>query len=88
MNFMGVKKKPKFKMNIFVAYYVKNKNKRPSHYVIGDLVLFNITFNIAKYSLPQLFVILSKSMAVGPLMKFLREDLKCCYPKLIQSTST
>lgn len=43
----GQKKKSKFKINIFTAYYVKkNKNKCPSNFVIGDLVLFNITFQI------------------------------------------
>lgn len=76
--FHGGQKKSKFKINIFTANYVKtNKNKCPSHYVTGELVLFNITFNIAKFFLPQFFVILSKSMAVGPLVKFFREDLKC-----------
>lgn len=78
MNFMGVKKKKKskFRSNIFITYCVKYKENFFSHFVIGDSVLFNITFNIAKYFLPQFFDIPSKSMSVGPLIKFLREDLK------------
>lgn len=51
--FIGVKKYIcKFKSNILISYYVKSKENVLSHFIIGDAVLFNITFNVAEYFLP------------------------------------